>query len=914
LEREQAQALANETARELQLILDAAPASIWFKDGQNRFLRVNQEAARQLGRTQADIEGRHARELFPPWLADKYHQDDLAVIAHLRPMLGIEEQIVRSDGSMGWVSTHKVPWQDQDGERFGVIALAVDITGRKQAEQRLRESEEQFRLMAEMLPSAICQADLDLRVTFLNGAGLQLFGLSMGDLAQGVYIPQLILPAQQPLAAARIAAMLRGKKLPMREYTIVRKDGHELTALVVGGPVVRDGSPTGLLYTLFDLSERKRMEEALRQAKEELEAKVEQRTADLAEVNQLLREEVDRRGISERDLEHALSVLSAAFQSTTDGLEVVDNAGRMTFFNQKLCEMWSLPAWIIDSHDAEAALTFGLPQMKEPQFFMNNVRRLWTQPDVCLSFNLELKDHRVFEVDSLPQRLGEKIIGRVWSFRDVTRRLAAEQALRRSEKRYRDVVDNAQEAIIVVQDGAVVFFNPQAQVLTSLEHGALQGMAWSEIIDGDDRPEASGQGKPPVNPAAQPERVEFRLKDKSSKITKWVESNSVGIEWEGRPAMLHFLVDITRRKEASLALQETLQTLSATLAASPVGIGFVRERTMLWSNSAMGELLGCDSMEFMGQSVLAIYADEDEYNRVGGLLYGSSAGDEPISLDARLRRKDGSLIDVILQTRQIDPDDASRGLIVAVTDISERKRSEEALLAYQEQLRRLVNELGVVEERERRRIACDLHDGLGQDLALMRIKLATVLGSPGKPVKKDLKDILLMTDKALQDAKALTWDLSAPMLRELGLVPALSWLAEQTRTQSGMATHLGLVGVPVELDQTMADSLFRITRELVINAVKHSHCSRITISLTFEPQLLTLAVEDDGVGFDSSQLDRHMDKGFGLFNLRGVVDSWGGMAVIDSRPGRGSKIIITVPLPALITGRNHGAPAPHIGR
>jgi PAS domain S-box-containing protein len=895
LERGQAQALAKAKAEELQLIVDTVPASIWFKDAENRFLHVNHEAARLLGLPQSAIEGRHAREIFPEWLADKYHQDDLEVISRLRPKLGIEEQVTKADGSLGWVSTHKVPWQDPESERFGVLALAIDITRRKEAEQRLKESEERFREMAEMLPTAICEIDLDLRLTFANNAGLQLLGLADADLENGVSMRQIIQPHEMPIALARCQALLQGESVSPREYCLLSKDGAGLDVLVSSRPVRRNGQHTGFIFTMADLTERKAVEEILLQAKEELEEKVRERTADLARINQDLKAEINRRSQFERELEGALSVISAAFQSTADGIEIVDQAGRMSFFNDKFRDMWSLPASIMDARDTESALEFVMAQLREPELLRQQVGQALRLSSAEMSFTLELKDGRVFEAHSLPQRLKSKIIGRVWSFRDATKRIEAERALRRSEEKHRQVVDNAQEAIVVVRDGALVFFNPQTALLTDHCPSVLQGTPLDRLIHEDDRVSVAKAQESLMNGTGHAGLIEFRLIGKDG-VSKWVESKPVPIQWEGRPATLHLLGDITERKEAAIALQESIRALTATLVASPVGIGHVKGRTLLWANEAMYDLLQYQVHELAGKPASILYTDQEEYERVGRLLYSQSGSNAANSMDTRFRRKDGSLVDVYIKTKFIDPSDVSLGIIAAVTDISQRKQYEKALLDYQEQLRRLIHELSIVEERERRRIASDLHDSLGQDLALMRIKLASVLGESGKPKKKALEEILAMTDKALQDAKDLTWDLSAPMLRELGLAPALHWLAEQTQDNYGLPTDFILEGSPAELDITLANTLFRMARELVLNAIKHSLCSRIRIILIFEEHSLTLAVEDDGVGFDISCLESERGGGFGLFNIRGIINSWGGKNEIVSQPGRGSRVMLVAPL------------------
>ncbi|MDR3555779.1 MAG: PAS domain S-box protein [Syntrophobacteraceae bacterium] len=143
-ERRRAEQALRNKSDELQLILDTMPATIWFKDRNNRILRVNRSACEMMGMGPTEIEGRYAGEVFPDWLAEKYFQDDLEVINSGRPRMGIEEQLTNGAGELRWVKTDKVPWRDEQGALAGVLAFVVDITEARRGE------EERAKLQAQL--------------------------------------------------------------------------------------------------------------------------------------------------------------------------------------------------------------------------------------------------------------------------------------------------------------------------------------------------------------------------------------------------------------------------------------------------------------------------------------------------------------------------------------------------------------------------------------------------------------------------------------------------------------------------------------------------------------------------------------------------------------------------------------------
>ena len=163
---------------------------------------------------------------------------------------------------------------------------------------------------------------------------------------------------------------------------------------------------------------------------------------------------------AEIELEKSLSLLRATLESTTDGILVVDMKGHILSFNRKFVEMWGIPESIIMSRDDDRALSFVLEQLCEPQAFLKKVRELYSKPEAESFDVLHFKNGQIFERYSQPQFIAGQSVGRVWSFRDVSERHKAEESLKESEERYREIFENAHDLIQSVSpDGRVLYAN-----------------------------------------------------------------------------------------------------------------------------------------------------------------------------------------------------------------------------------------------------------------------------------------------------------------------------------------------------------------------------------------------------------------------------------------------------------------------
>jgi PAS domain S-box-containing protein len=232
-------------------------------------------------------------------------------------------------------------------------------------------------------------------------------------------------------------------------------------------------------------------------------------------------------------------------------------------------------------------------------------------------------------------------------------------------------------------------------------------------------------------------------------------------------------------------------------------------------------------------------------------------------------------------------------------EIEERISNEKKLREQQEKLRSLSSELVLTEERQRRKIATELHDRIGQNLAITKIKLGELRESyPSNLVAGQLSKIHEIVNQTIQDTRSLTFEISPPVLYELGLKPALESLIDQIQEQHKIRIKFSDDGQPESLDDGNRVIFYRAVRELLFNIVKHACAQNVAVSIRRMDDSIQIGIEDDGVGFDISQFYPRMNqaKGFGLFSIRERFSHLGGRVEIQSKPGEGTRVILLLPV------------------
>jgi PAS domain S-box-containing protein len=254
-------------------------------------------------------------------------------------------------------------------------------------------------------------------------------------------------------------------------------------------------------------------------------------------------------------------------------------------------------------------------------------------------------------------------------------------------------------------------------------------------------------------------------------------------------------------------------------------------------------------------------------------------------------RSDHSEFAAVLSLARMDPSGVLP-LTVLVSNVSRRIADERHLEVYQERLRSLTADLLLAEERARRELALDLHDGLSQTIALIKMRVAALRDGATSAQSDALDEVEVLIDQANRSARSVSFELSPPVLHDLGLEPALEWLAENIGARYGLHVVFEHDDRPKPTDEKTRIILFRSIRELLINAAKHAKAEVVTVSLERVGDELQVSVDDDGVGM---ALGLEEVEGFGLFSIQERLRHVGGDMSILSEPGRGTSVQLRAP-------------------
>jgi PAS domain S-box-containing protein len=339
-------------------------------------------------------------------------------------------------------------------------------------------------------------------------------------------------------------------------------------------------------------------------------------------------------------------------------------------------------------------------------------------------------------------------------------------------------------------------------------------------------------------------------------------------------------------------------------------------RIILW-NPAAEKIFGYNSGEAVGTYIWDLLTEESAGYLKNELIRLTEAREQVVtdeSKELEARRKNGEIFPtaVSYSARKVP---VGWITIIIVRDITELKRARIALLQANEELeirvkqrtaeleisnselRSLTSKLALSEERERKRIATELHDNVGQVLAVCNLRLASTLDQAPSNLKDRLEELSGMVQKLNDETNSLMFQLSPPVLYDLGLEPAIEELAIWFQQQNDIPINVEWDGQTKPLGIELRIILFQTVRELLMNVIEHAEATQVDISIRQKASQLIILFKDNGIGFDPHFVGINNRKGgSGLLQIRERIRNIGGQFEIESQKGQGARVSIQVPM------------------
>jgi PAS domain S-box-containing protein len=597
-------------------------------------------------------------------------------------------------------------------------------------------------------------------------------------------------------------------------------------------------------------------------------------------------QDITERKQVEKRLEESLALVRASLDATADGILVIDNSSKVVDYNNKFMELWKIPSELMLQKDDDRLIQYILEQLKHPEEFLRRVRELYSNLEVVGFDKIEFQDGRIFERYSIPYRIEGRVAGRVWSFRDVTERKQAEEALRRSEKKFRELFDSATDAIFILDlEGNFIDANRSAYERLGYTKEEMLAMHVSQL-------------EPPEFAAKTPLRIEQHKKSghlvfesvhlKKNGTPMPVEIDSRLINFDGKKAYFSVNRDITERKQAEDALRDSNQSYR-TLAENLPGIVyrvFTRENNRIhFFNKAAVDIIGCSESELSQGLVCALESRilEEDRTYVQAVVTHAIEARLPFTLEYRLRHIDGSIRFLLEKGTPIYDTDKNILFIDGVIfDITEQKRLQDELVERKS------------EERAMDKVLMDIHDGIGGITTNITL-LAELAKKASKPedTEKALETISDLALDGMMEIRSLMYSLD----RE-----DLDWrtLAVEIRNQGSklLEAHRIEFEMTSDIEENMLNptshlclNLFRIYREALVNVIKHAKATKVKSTLRANKERFVLIISDNGQGFKHSA---PVGSGRGIGNMKTRAASMHGTVTFTGEGG--TCVTIEIPL------------------
>ena len=475
----------------------------------------------------------------------------------------------------------------------------------------------------------------------------------------------------------------------------------------------------------------------------------------------------------------------------------------------------------------------------------------------------------------------------------IADRRKAEEALEEERNKLKGILDSMNDGVYIVsQQYEILYTNPVIEE----EFGPVQGRKCHEYFY--ELPTACSWCKAKEVFAGNAVRWEWHAL-KTGKTYDLFDAPMVGPD--GTRCKLQFRRDVSDRKRAEKALRQSEKRYRLLVDTMNEGIGVQNENgEWIYVNDRFSEMLGYSRDEMIGRPVTDFVSESDRTTFKEQVARRRKGERGPYGLS--WLKKDGQIMITWVSPKAIiDERGQFKGSFAVVTDITERKRSEEALKESEKQLRHLSSQLLTAQETERKRISRELHDELGQSMTVMKLRLAFIeknLPEHQAALKQECNDGIRYVDQVIENIRRLSRDLSPTLLDDFGLSAALRRSINNFAKSYTIRVTLNMIDVDSLLPKNSHVVVYRTVQEALTNIGKHSQAKNVSIDIRQDDGEILFCIGDDGIGFDEEAIATRSpeERGLGLATMKGRAQMVGGILAIKTKERKGTLITLSIPI------------------
>ena len=495
----------------------------------------------------------------------------------------------------------------------------------------------------------------------------------------------------------------------------------------------------------------------------------------------------------------------------------------------------------------------------------------------------------------------------VMLFRQANERSLAHRALQIAESRVSGILESAMDAIIAIDENQhVVLYNVAAEKVFQWTRAEVLGQPLDKLLPERFRATHGGFiaqfGRTGVTSRRMGDHtVLVGLRASGEEFP--IEASISQLSENGAKLYTVILRDVTERQRADQTLNRTVARLGGILDSAMDAIITVDEHQLVvLFNGAAERIFGCPRADAIGAPLEKFIPARFRGEHANHVRQFGSTSTTTRRMGAQRivtgLRSNGEEFPIDASISQISEGDA-KFYTVILRDVTERVNAVNALSRSQQELRELAAAASSVREQEKSRIARELHDELGQSLTALKMDMnwmAERIPAGQADFSAKLAAMQAMLDGTVAATRRISADLRPLMLDDLGLLPAVEWLAQTFTERTGIDCDLNLTSAELELEEPYATALFRILQESLTNVARHARASRVDVTMGRAGGMVTLTIQDNGQGFSTQ--DPRKPNSYGLMGLRERAYLLNGRTEIDSAPGKGTRVQVQIPLVA----------------